>query len=106
MTGRTVTIDEAMEKIGSFSAQDAIDLIESSQNVAAWIGKGGRGHPLQHCEMTTRSWPGGSRFQNLEALLDPQADGPGMSVSPFGTELGCSAALAGRRTDIRDAQAP
>jgi hypothetical protein len=77
MTGRTVNIDEAMEKIGSFSAQDAIDLIESSQNVAAWIGKGGRGHPLQHCEMTTRSWPGGSGFQNLEALLDPQADGPG-----------------------------
>jgi hypothetical protein len=75
MTGRIVTIDEAMEKIGRFSAQDAIDLIESSQNLAAPNGK--RGHPLQHCEMTTRSWRGVSRFENLEALLDPQVDGPG-----------------------------
>jgi hypothetical protein len=55
MPGRVMTIDEAIEKIGNFSRQDAIDLIEGSQGVTG--GKGKAGHPLDHCEMTTRAWP-------------------------------------------------
>ena len=69
MLGRTVTIDDAIEKIGNFSAQDAIDLIESSQGVLSHTGQ--LGHPLQHCEMTTRAWPV-ARFQGH--LLESRGD--------------------------------
>lgn len=75
MPGRAVTIDEAIDKIGKFSKQDAIDLIESSQGVPS-CRTGKLGHPLDHCEMTTHIWPIG-RFQNQQALLDPRGDDPG-----------------------------
>jgi hypothetical protein len=73
MPGRAMTIDEAIEKIGNFSRQDAIDLIESSQGVTG--GKGKPGHPLEHCEMTTRAWP--IPRSNDFVLIEPRdgADG-------------------------------
>jgi hypothetical protein len=55
MPGRPVTINEAIDKIGSFSRQDAIDLIASSQGVPTWTGQAG--HPLEHCEITYNAWP-------------------------------------------------
>lgn len=50
-----MTIDEAISKIGSFSRQDAIDLVASSQGVPSWTGE--PGHPLEHCEVTYTAWP-------------------------------------------------
>jgi hypothetical protein len=41
MTNRAVTIDEMMEKIGTFSEQDAVDLIESSHNHSGISGTAG-----------------------------------------------------------------
>ena len=67
MPGRAVTIDEAIEKIGRFSRQDAIDLLESSHGFVSFNKQ--IGHPLQHCEITTRAWPIG-RFQNPETLVE------------------------------------
>jgi hypothetical protein len=64
-----VPFDDAIETIGNFSAQDAIDLIESSQGVLSHTGQ--LGHPLQHCEMTTRAWPV-ARFQGH--LLESRGD--------------------------------
>ena len=73
MPGRAIKIDEAIEKIGRFSKQDAIDLIESSHGVSSWNGR--IGHPLQHCEIPTRAWPIG-RFQNPETLAEEKTPSP------------------------------
>jgi hypothetical protein len=69
MADRLVTIDEVLEKVGNFTEQDAVDLIENSHNREGMGKKKTRGHPLQHCEMTTRNWSIPPRFITTDALI-------------------------------------